>query len=150
MFLKPPVTIDTLMKEWSEDTSIDSTAMEKELLKISHLHGKYLNIMSHHRHVIRKLESEYKIKKGIKEDYYAGRLSLEELEEHGWPPMQLVLSDPKVARKVDTDKELINLLLKKVAHEEIVSYCETVLKSLHNRTWDLGNYVKYLQMTSGK
>ncbi len=148
--MKPPVNIDALMKEWSDDTIIDSTSMEKELLKISHLHGKYLNIMSYHRHMIRKLEADYKIVKGLKEDYYAGRLSEEELKEHNWEPMQFVLSDPKIARKLDSDKELINMLLKRVAHEEIVSYCETVLKSLHNRTWDLGNYVKYQQLTLGK
>ena len=148
--MKPPVTIDLLMEEWSNDKVIDSTSMEKELLKISHLHGKYLNIMSYHRHIIRKLEADYKVQKGLKEDYYAGRLSQEELEEHGWEPYQIVLSDPKVARKIETDKELINMLLKKVAHEEIVSYCETVLKSLHNRTWDLGNFVKYQQLTSGR
>jgi hypothetical protein len=148
--MKAPVNIDALMKEWSNDSSIDSTSMEKELLKISHLHGKYLNIMSHHRHIIRKLEADYKILKGLKEDYYAGRLSEEELNDHGWEPMQFVLSDPKISRKIDTDKELINMLLKKVAHEEIVAYCEMVLKSLHNRTWDLGNFVKYQQLTSGK
>jgi Recombination, repair and ssDNA binding protein UvsY len=148
--MKAPVNIDDLMKEWSSDSYIDSTSMEKETLKISYLHSKYLNIMSYHRHVIRKLEADYKIKKGLKEDYYAGRLSQEELEEYGWEPCQFVLSDPKVARKIETDKELINMLLKKVAHEEIVSYCEMVLKSLHNRTWDLGNYVKYQQLTLGK
>jgi hypothetical protein len=148
--MKAPVNIDTLMKEWSNDSNIDSTSMEKELLKISHLHGKYLNIMSHHRHIIRKLEADYKILKGLKEDYYAGRLSEEELKEHDWEPCQFVLSDPKVARKIDADKELINILLKKVAHEEIVVYCEMVLKSLHNRTWDLGNFVKYQQLTLGK
>ena len=148
--LKAPVNIDALMKEWSEDTIIDSTSMEKELLKISHLHGKYLNIMSYHRHMIRQLEADYKIIKGLKEDYYAGRLSEEELKEHGWDPMQFVLSDPKIARKLESDKELINMLLKKVAHEEIVSYCENVMKSLNSRTWDLGNFVKYQQLTLGK
>ena len=148
--MKPPVTIELLMEEWSYDVHIDATSMEKELLKISHLHGKYLNIMSYHRHIIRKLEADYKIKRGLKEDYYAGRMSQEELEEYGWEPCQFVLSDPKIARKIETDRELINMLLKKVAHEEIVSYCETVLKSLHNRTWDLGNFVKYQQLTSGR
>lgn len=150
MNLKAPVNIEDLMKEWSEDTRIDSTSMEKELLKISHLHGKYLNIMSFHRHMIRKMEADYKIKRGLKEDYYSGRLSEEELVEYGWEPMQFVLSDPKVARKLDTDKELITLLLKKVAHEEIVEYCQSVLKSLNSRTYDLGNYVKYQQLTLGR
>lgn len=148
--MKAPVTIDVLMKEWSTDSTIDSTSMEKELLKISHLHGKYLNVMSYHRHVIRKLEADYKILKGLKEDYYAGRLSEEELKENNWEPMQFVLSDPKISRKIETDRELINILLKKVAHEEIVAYCENVLKSLNSRTWDLGNYVKYQQLTLGR
>lgn len=148
--MKPPVTIDILMTSWSEDSVIDSTSMEKELLKISHLHGKYLNIMSHHRHLARKMEADYKIMKGLREDYYQGHLTKEDLDEHGWEPWQHVISNPQIARKLDTDKELNKLLLKKIAHEEIVAYCEGVLKSLHNRTWDLGNYVKYLQLTSGK
>lgn len=148
--MKPPVNIEILMKEWSADCKIDSTAMEVELLKISHLHGKYLNVMSYHRHIIRKLEAEYKILKGLKEDYYAGRLSEEDLAERNWEPMQFVLSEPKIARKIESDKELINILLKKVSHEEIVSYCESVMKSLNSRTWDLGNYVKYQQLMLGK
>ncbi len=148
--MKAPVTIDSLMTEWSNDSQIDSTSMEKELLKISHLHGKYLNIMSFHRHMVRKMEADYKMLKGLREDYYQGHLSKDELDERGWEPYQNVLSNPQVARKLDTDAELNKMLLKKVAHEEIVSYCENVLKSLHSRTWDLGNYVKYQQLTLGK
>ena len=81
MFLRPPVNIDQLMKEWSEDSAVDSTSIEKEILKISSLHGKYLNIMSHHRHVIRKLESDYKMMKGLREDYLQGHLSKEDLDK---------------------------------------------------------------------
>lgn len=148
--MKPPVTIEILMSSWAEDSCIDASAMEKELLKISHLHGKYLNVMSYHRHLVRKMEADYKLLKGLREDYYHGHLTQEDLEERGWEPMQHVLSNPQIARKLETDSELNKLLLKKVAHEEIVSYCENVLKSLHSRTWDLGNYTKYLQLTSGK
>lgn len=148
--MKPPVTIDILMASWAQDTAIDSTAMEVELLKISYLHGKYLNVMSYHRHLVRKMETEYKMMKGLREDYYLGHLTKEDLDERGWEPMQHILTNPQVARRLDTDPELNKILLKKIAHEEIVSYCESVLKSLHNRTWDLGNYTKYLQLTSGK
>jgi hypothetical protein len=148
--MKPPVTIDILMKSWSEDSIIDPTSMEKELLKISHLHGKYLNIMSHHRHLVRKTETDYKMMKGLREDYYQGHLTKEDLDEYGWEPCQHVLSNPQISRKLETDRELNKLLLKKIAHEEIVTYCENVLRSLNSRTWDLGNYIKYIQLTSGK
>jgi len=148
--MKLPVTIDVLMSSWAEDSHIDASAMEIELLKISHLHGKYLNVMSYHRHLMRKMEADYKLMKGLREDYYQGHLTKEELDERGWEPMQHVLTNPQIARKLETDTELNKILLKKVAHEEIVSYCENVLKSLHNRTWDLGNYTKYIQLTSGR
>lgn len=148
--MKPPVTIDILMKEWSSDSIIDATSMEKEVLKISHLHGKYLNVMSYHRHLLRKLDTEYKSMKGIREEYFSGHLTQEECDKYGWEYMQHVHSNPKIARLLETDPELTKILLKKIAHEEIVSYCESVLKSLHNRTWDLGNFVKYQQLTSGR
>ena len=105
--LTAPVTLDTLMKEWSQDTIIDVNNIQKELLKISHLHGKYLNIMSYHRVMLRKMESDYKVLRGLREDYYWGRLSKEELDEYGWEQYQIDLkSNPAVTRKLDTDAEL--------------------------------------------
>lgn len=132
------------MKEWSEDTVIDSTNIDLELLKIGNLHSKYLNIMSYHRHMVRKLEAQFKEFKGLREDYYNGYLNNpEDLAKYGWEPQSLTLSNPQIARKIEGDKELNTLLLKKVAHEEIVSYCESVLRSLNNRSWDLKSYVDY-------
>ena len=145
--LKPPVTLDALMKEWSQDKIVDGTELEKEILKISYLHGKYLNIMSYHRVLFRKMETDYKVSKGLREDYYHGYLTKEEMDERGWDPIQHVLSNPQIARKLDTDSELNKLLLKRIAHGEIVEYCEDVLKSLNSRTWDLGNVIKYRQLT---
>jgi hypothetical protein len=144
--LTAPVTLEALMKEWASDTSIDKDAMEKETLKISHLHSKYLNIRVHHNILLRRMETDYKLLRGLREEYFHGRLSKEELDEHGWEQFQIDLSNPAVARKLDTDTELNKMLLKRIAHEEIVSYCDMVLKSLHNRTWDLGNFIKYQQM----
>jgi hypothetical protein len=93
------------------------------------------------------MEADYKMMKGLREDYYQGHLTKEEMEERGWEPIQHVLTNPQVARKLDTDSELNKLLLKRVAHGEIVEYCQDVLKSLNSRTWDLGNVIKYRQLT---
>jgi hypothetical protein len=148
--LTAPVTLEALMKEWSSDTSIDSTSMERETLKISSLHSKYLNIRSYHNILLRKMEADYKLLKGLREEYYQGHLTKEDCDERGWAYMQHVLSNPQITRKLDTDPELNKMLLKRIAHEEIVSYCDVVLKSLNNRTWDLGNFIKYQQLTLGR
>ena len=148
--LTAPVTLEALMKEWSSDTSIDATSMEKETLKISFLHSKYLNIRAYHNILLRKMEADYKLLKGLREEYYQGHLTKEDCDERGWAYMQHVLSNPQITRKLDTDPELNKMLLKRIAHEEIVSYCDVVLKSLNNRTWDLGNFIKYQQLTLGR
>jgi hypothetical protein len=148
--MKPPVTIDGLMSEWSNDTVIDPSSMEKELLKISFLHGKYLNIMSYHRHMIRKIDGEYKDMKEIRREYYMGHSDQETLEKYGWDQWQgnAITMRTSQEEKLSTDPILTKILLKKGLHEEIVNYCEMVLKSLNSRTWDLGNYVKYLLYTN--
>ena len=148
--LTAPVTLEALMKEWASDTNIDSEDMEKETLKISHLHSKYLNVRVHHNILLRRMETDYKLLKGLREEYYQGHLTKEDCDERGWDYMQHVLSNPQIARKLDTDSELNKLLLKRIAHEEIVSYCDMVLKSLQNRTWDLGNFIKYRIMMNGR
>ena len=148
--LTAPVTLEALMKEWASDTNIDSEDMEKETLKISHLHSKYLNVRVHHNILLRRMETDYKLLKGLREEYYQGHMTKEDCDERGWEYMQHVLSNPQIARKLDTDPELNKLLLKRIAHEEIVSYCDMVLKSLQNRTWDLGNFIKYRIMMNGR
>ena len=148
--LTAPVTLEALMKEWASDTNIDSEDMEKETLKISHLHSKYLNVRVHHNILLRRMETDYKLLKGLREEYYQGHMTKEDCDERGWDYMQHVLSNPQIARKLDTDPELNKLLLKRIAHEEIVSYCDMVLKSLQNRTWDLGNFIKYRIMMNGR
>ena len=86
--LTAPVTLENLMKEWSQDTVIDVNDIQKELLKISHLHGKYLNIMSFHRVMLRKMETDYKVMRGLREEYYHGRLTKEDLDANGWEQWQ--------------------------------------------------------------
>lgn len=138
------------MQEWSEDSNVDGTEIQLEALKISSLHGKYLNIMSFHRHFARKMEIDYKNMKGVREDYYKGHLTKEECDERQWEYNQHRYTIQEITRKLETDPILNNLLMKRIAHEEIVSYCESVLRSLNNRTWDIGNYIKAIQLSSGK
>ena len=50
---------------------------------------------------------------------------------------------------LDGDQQLINLLLKKAIHQEIVDSCEKILKEINNRTFQLNNIIKWEIFTSG-
>jgi uncharacterized protein YihD (DUF1040 family) len=149
--MKPPVTIDILMDMWSKDAQVDLTEPARELAKISSLHAKYLNILSHHNLIIKKLNSDYTKKKSIMFQYYSGDLNdPEELEKYGFnEPMRKKILRQDIPIYLDGDEQLINILLKKSLHQEIVDYCSSVIKEINNRTFQLNNIIKWEIFTSG-
>lgn len=149
--MKAPVKIDDLMNEWSKDCVIDETEPSRETAKIPNLHSKYLRILTYHRLVIRKLQSEYNDMRSLKWSYYSGDLNNpEDLEKYNLEPWTKKVLRQDISIYLDADKELNNILLKKVLHEEIVDFCISVLKEINNRTFQLGNIIKWETFTGGR
>jgi hypothetical protein len=149
--MKPPVSIDALMEEWSKDAAVDETEPGRETAKIPTLHAKYLRVLTHHNIVVKKLNADYTRMKRIKFEYYSGDLNNpEDLAEHNLQPFTKKLLRQDVMAYVESDPDLNNILLKKVIHQEIVDFCSAVLKELNNRTFQLGNIIKWEQFTGGR
>ena len=149
--MKPPVTLDILTDMWSKDSQVDLTEPSRELAKISLLHSKYLQILSHHNLIIKKLTTDYNKQKSILFQYFSGDLNdPEELEKYGFnEPMRKKILRQDIPNHLDGDQQLINLLLKKAIHQEIVDSCEKILKEINNRTFQLNNIIKWEIFTSG-
>lgn len=148
--MKPPVDVETLMAMWSEDAPIDETEPSKELAKIPKLHSKYLAIMMHHSLIVKKLSSDYNIRKRIKWEYYSGDLNNpEDLAKYKLEPNLKKILRADIGMYLESDSELNNILLKKVMNEEIVDFCKNVLKELNNRTWQLKEYIGWEKFTHG-
>lgn len=148
--MKPPVDVEKLMALWSEDATIDETEPAKELARIPKLHAKYLNIMTHHSLIVKKLHSQYSQRKRIKWEWYNGDLNNpEDLETHKLEPMVKKILRADINMYLESDVELNTILLKKVMNEEIVDFCKAVLKELQNRTWQLKEYIAWEKFTHG-
>lgn len=148
--MKPPVNIEDLMEMWSKDSHIDETEPAREMIKTPNLHAKYLRIMTHHNLIVKKLMSDYHKRKKIKWEYYCGDLNNpEDLETYKLEPMVKKVLRADIPMYLDSDKELNDILLKKIMHEEIVEFCKTVLKELNNRTWQLKSVIDWEKFTSG-
>ena len=149
--MKPPVNVDALMEEWIKDASWDETEPQKALAKIPNLHAKYLRIMTHHNLLVKKISSDYAMRRRIRLEWYKGDLNNpEDLAEHNLTPMERKIYKPDIQTYLDSDTELNNILLKKVMHEEIVDFCKAVLKELNNRTFQLKSYIDYERYILGK
>jgi hypothetical protein len=148
--MKPPVKIEDLMEEWRKDSKIDETEVSKEIARIPSLHSKYAVVMSHHNLLVKKYTFEYNKLRKIKWEYLLGYLNdPESLQKYGLEPMVKKVLRQDVPIYLDGDQELINVLLKKNLHEEIVDFCKGVIKEVGNRSWQLKTYVDYERFIAG-
>ena len=142
--------LEEILKEWDKDSVIDSTEPGKELLKIPTLHNKYLKILVNHRLAMKRINFEYARLRKIKEEYYNGSLSKEELDEYDWEPFLLnVKTKMGVEKYLESDKDLIKILEKKIHHDEAVSICESILQELKSRTFQLRDYISWERFIGG-
>jgi len=142
--------LEEILKLWDEDSVIDSTEPGKELLKIPTLHNKYLKILVNHRLAMKRINFDYSRMRKIKEEYYNGSLSQEELTEYGWEPFLLnVKTKHGIEKYIESDKELIRFLEKRMYHDEAVAVCESIMQELKNRHWELKSYIDWERFISG-
>lgn len=143
-------TLEQIIKYWDEDSIIDSTEPGKELLKIPTLHNKYLRILVKHRLANKRISFEYSKLRKVKEEYYNGSLSQEELDEYQWEPFLLNIKTKQgIERYIESDKDLIRLLEKKMHHDEAIAVCESILQELKSRTFQLRDYISWERFIGG-
>jgi hypothetical protein len=148
--MKAPVTLDALMDSWEKDAVIDDSEPGKELIRISLLHSKYLNILTYHRVMATKADGDYKTLKSVKWEYYKGDLNNpEDLKRYNLEPQLKTILRQDIPLYLDSDTELNKLLSRKSFHNEIVEYCTSVLKELHSRTFQLKSMIEWHRFTNG-
>lgn len=140
--------LEELLDMWSKDTEIDRTEPGKALLDIPKLHSKYLNILSSHRLLIRDAEFKYNRMKKIKWEYYTGKMDQDALDKYGWEPFPFVLKSD-ITTYLDSDEDLNKYLAQRRMHEEVVSVCESILKELNSRTYQLRAFIDWEKFIQG-
>ncbi len=140
--------LEELLAMWEKDADIDRTEPGKALLDIPKLHSKYLNILSSHRLSIRDAEFKYQRMKKIKWEYYTGKLDDATLKKYSWEPFPFVLKSD-IATYLEADEDLNKYLAQKRMHEEIVEVCQSIMKELNNRAWELKSFIDWEKFIQG-
>jgi hypothetical protein len=141
--------LDQILKHWESDSVIDQTEPGKELIRIPILHNKYLTILTKHKIASKKANYDYLRMKKTKWEYYTGKMSQEELEEHGWEPFRYTLKSD-ISTYLESDNDMIKLLEKKVYHDECVSVIEAIMSELKSRTFQLRDFCQWERFIGGQ
>lgn len=142
--------LNEILENWKNDKQIDEANIQRELLNVPMLHGKYLDILSDHRIRAQKAKFDYIKMKKIRKEYFSGSLAKETLDEYGWEPFEYRIGTKgDIDLYLDSDDILIKLLEKKVYHEECIFVCESVLKEIHSRTFQLKEWMQHYRFMQG-
>lgn len=144
------VKLDDIQAMWSADCKIDQTHLGNAAAKIPELHAKYLNMLSSFKLQRRKAESDLIRMRKDKMRYYRGELSKEELQELGWAQYL----GPKTIKgemeeTLAADLDIVKLIDRTEYLATVIGHLESVLKSIHSRTWDVKNAIEWAKFTNG-
>lgn len=140
--------VTALLKEWETDCVVDRLEPSAELKKIPKLHHKYLTILSVHRRALKEAERRMTKLRKVKYEYYAGRLDNETLKKNGWTPFPFTLKSDW-STYMDSDTDLLNGKRVMEVHEEIIRNCESILKELGARTFQIRDIIIWERFISG-
>ena len=77
------ITLKELQESWAVDCKIDELELGKATIKTAELHSKYLNHLSNFKLQLRKSEAAFYKLRRIKQQYWRGELSKQELDALG-------------------------------------------------------------------
>jgi hypothetical protein len=140
--------LDNLLEMWRQDSDIDRTEPGKALLDIPKLHSKYLNILSQHRLLSKQAEFKYNKMKRLKWEYYTGKMDDDQLKQHGWEPFPYVLKS-EITTYLESDEDINKYIAAKTMHDEVVDVCQSILKELNSRTFQLRDFIAWERFIQG-
>ena len=129
------MTFDELKKMVAEDVVLDDTKLDRESMRTPQLHNKYLSLYHDMRLIKRKYETEYRMLRRKKWEYYSGRISEEEVRSLGWEPFQQRVLRQDMEMFLESDPDLIKIRSRIEYQNEKCDYLEGVVKSLSSRQW---------------
>lgn len=129
--------LDQIFELWEDDVKINRSELGDEALKIPKLHHKYYKIFANERLVLKKYEAELKQLRLEKHEFFVLGPT-EESHAKGWklPPVGKVLRSD-VSTYIDADQDIINLSLKIGMQHEKIDFLESIIKTLHNRNFNI-------------
>lgn len=140
--------LEEILEEWKKDSEIDRTEPGRATLDIPKLHSKYLTILSHYRQLVKQCEFKFSKLRILKWEYYTGKLDDATLRKYGWEPFAYVLKS-EVNTYLEGDDDLNKVLAQKAIYQEIVNVCESIMKELHSRTFQLKSFIDYERFIQG-
>lgn len=143
------MTLDEIFDNWESDSQIDRLALGNASLNIPKLHHKYWRILSNERLLLKRQESEFATLMVDKKAWLNGEMTSDELKARGWDVhlKKMLKSDQEEFLRGDSN--VIEARLKMALQIEKIEVLTDIIKSIHNRSFIIGNAIKFAVFQTG-
>lgn len=140
------MNLDMIQEMWEKDSEMNDLELDKESLQVPKLHSKYYKLYNEFVLLKKKTEFELKVLYKDKWKYYSGKASSEVYKEN---PFDHKVLKNDLAIFLESDEELSRVKLKIEYHDCVLSYLESILKLISNRTFQIKNAIEWRKFIEG-
>jgi len=140
------MNLDEIQSLWEEDSKIDDDELHTESTKIPSLHAKYYRILNNILLLKKIEENKFKQLKKEKWQYYTGKADPEVYIDK---PFDHKVLRQDVDKYMDADEDLIKVSSKIDYYQVMLSYLDSILKTINNRTYQIKNSIEWQQFIRG-
>ncbi len=141
------IDLDDLQKMWEKDSIIDKDNLHDESLNIPCLHAKYFDIYNKIFLLRKRAEQQRKNIRHERYEYFSGKADPEVYVEN--PFGKKIRDKDTMSKYLDADEKLSNCSLKIDYYDTMLTYIESILKVIQNRTFQIKNALEFMRFQSG-
>ena len=141
------INLESLQKMWEEDSEIDKDNLHDESLKIPQLHAKYFDLYNTIFLLRKKADQQRKNIRHERYEYFSGKADPDVYVKDPFP--KKIRDKDTMQKYLDADDKLSNSSLKIEYYDTMLTYIESILKVIQNRTYQIKNAIEFMRFQSG-
>ena len=141
------IDLDTIQEMWEKDSKIDMDNLHTESTNIPVLHAKYFDLYNTIFLLRKKAEQQRKNIRHERYEYYSGKADPETYVEDPFP--KKIRDKDTMQKYLDADEKLSTVCLKIDYYDTMLTYIESILKMIQNRTYQIKNAIEFMRFNAG-
>ena len=139
--------LETIQEMWEKDAKIDRDKLHDESLNIPSLHAKYFQIYNTIFLLRKKAEQQRKNIRHERYEYFSGKADPDVYIQNPFP--KKIRDKDTMTKYLDADEKLSNASLKIEYYDTMLTYLESILKVIQNRTYQIKNAIEFMRFNAG-
>ena len=139
--------LESIQEMWEKDAKIDRDNLHDESLNIPSLHAKYFQIYNTIFLLRKKAEQQRKNIRHERYEYFSGKADPDVYRQNPFP--KKIRDKDTMTKYLDADEKLSNASLKIEYYDTMLTYLESILKVIQNRTYQIKNAIEFMRFNAG-